>query len=681
MWHSCGLRRLVAILLVTLLLGTPALAEQGVLVLRVVDVDGSPVAEVRVGLTGASSQFSDQNGQARLRLPPATKPADAVTLEILNPWNNQVLKFISPFNRMVRVPPWEDKPDNVDEVTVAKKHDVAVLEQGASLAAVHTVMDRPAAQQAKPQTQWRRPEMSGPPRLETVAFRTNSNVEESPPFEAQPLTDAGIDAAADYFGLTPAQIKAAVAKWGGTPLLWRMVRVTGTVDTGGSNPFVFVRANNGDLYFGIAPWSLRQCSLQPVLLSFQQRDPKKFAEILGADTQWLSKTMHGSCQLSSKAAAERMLDGPNEVNPVWRERFRRLGYEPEFQHAAIEQMTHELQQAQSLSSQLGLTSEQAVAFSYATLAQLNPVVMQQLQRNFINDAAAFTGQMGREPDQQERLLILANRLAQSRTQAAQSGNQAPGSEPAPPLVNCAKLFSEGTDVLYGQQYKLAEFNIGFHEINTGVPLPLHQNAAILAKLDDGWIPSAQKFYIAAPTTTEVSEKAPLEHVAGGGTPSSVTASGRPSPDGAPSGNDGVMNNGAMCGAAAEQQFADLINQERTSRGIPALQPNADLAEAARRHTKLLIKAQTLSHQFPNEAALPQRLADLNLQVGVIGENVATGTTVTSAHRELMEDEDHRVIILNPKFTNFGVSVMCTNGALYVTQDFARLPRSNAGPQR
>ncbi len=77
-------------------------------------------------------------------------------------------------------------------------------------------------------------------------------------------------------------------------MVWGEIMLTASIEAGGADPFPFVRTVNQDIQFGAGTWSLRECDLQPVLLRFQQRDRKRFAEIIGADTEWLGKTLTSS---------------------------------------------------------------------------------------------------------------------------------------------------------------------------------------------------------------------------------------------------------------------------------------------------------------------------------------------------------------------------------------------------
>src|ERR1035441_3493112 len=199
---------------------------------------------------------------------------------------------------------------------------------------------------------------------------------------------------------------------GGDPLLWKLILLTATIESGGSDPFPAIHATSEDLYFGAGSWSLSECSLQPLLLKLQKRDKKRFAEIFGADTQWLSKTISGPCEASSPAILKRVLNDSGHLQPSWRDRFRKLGYEHSFQRVQVDQMMPRMASAQNAANALGLQSEQALAFCSDVAEAHGADTIIRQGRNFSNDVAAFQQRIGRQPDEQEKLLMLANHLIQ-----------------------------------------------------------------------------------------------------------------------------------------------------------------------------------------------------------------------------------------------------------------------------
>lgn len=123
--------------------------------------------------------------------------------------------------------------------------------------------------------------------------------------------------------------------------------------------------------------------------------------------------------------------------------------------------------------------------------------------------------------------------------------------------------------------------------------------------------------------------------------------------------------------AAEARIFQLLNQARTQRGLPSLQSNAQLQEAARAHSQLMASRQKLSHQFRGEPVVRERLAATGLHFDSDGENVGLNQTAEGAHQGFMHSPPHRANMLNPNYNAVGIGVVERNGDIWVTQDFAR----------
>lgn len=123
---------------------------------------------------------------------------------------------------------------------------------------------------------------------------------------------------------------------------------------------------------------------------------------------------------------------------------------------------------------------------------------------------------------------------------------------------------------------------------------------------------------------------------------------------------------------AARQIFGLLNHERTQRGLPALQWDDKLAQAAVEHTRLMVQHKQLSHQFNQEPALRQRYARYNLRLDSAGENVAYDSTIQGAHDGFMNSPPHRENILSPKYDAGGIGVIHSDDRYYVTEDFAHL---------
>lgn len=131
-------------------------------------------------------------------------------------------------------------------------------------------------------------------------------------------------------------------------------------------------------------------------------------------------------------------------------------------------------------------------------------------------------------------------------------------------------------------------------------------------------------------------------------------------------------------AAAEQELLRLINHERAQAGLPELQWNEWLTQAARKHVEEMARHGQLSHQFPGEPALRDRIVVTGLRFSASAENVAFGPTPAEIQDGWMHSPGHRANILEPKYNSIGVAVVRSGEELYAVTDFAyRVPSLSA----
>src|SRR2546425_12274290 len=89
---------------------------------------------------------------------------------------------------------------------------------------------------------------------------------------------------------------------------------------------------------------------------------------------------------------------------------------------------------------------------------------------------------------------------------------------------------------------------------------------------------------------------------------------------------------AQSGPAPEQsKLLQLVNHERETRGLPKFQWDDHLAQSAAAHAKLVVQREELSHQFPGEAPLGERIGATGLRFNAAGENLAYAPTVEEVH--------------------------------------------------
>lgn len=121
---------------------------------------------------------------------------------------------------------------------------------------------------------------------------------------------------------------------------------------------------------------------------------------------------------------------------------------------------------------------------------------------------------------------------------------------------------------------------------------------------------------------------------------------------------------AATDTGSESASLSAIDQERASRGLPALRRSAELQAVARRHAVRMADSGTLHHN-PN----------LGSEVSgwrQVGENVGRGPDAGAVHRAFMESPSHRDNILSATFVEVGVGVERRGDTVWITQVF-RLP--------
>lgn len=121
---------------------------------------------------------------------------------------------------------------------------------------------------------------------------------------------------------------------------------------------------------------------------------------------------------------------------------------------------------------------------------------------------------------------------------------------------------------------------------------------------------------------------------------------------------------ADAASTMEQQFIDLINQERTSRGLSPVKEYWDLTDDARIHSYDMLTDGQIYHTS-NLAGVTSSGWE------ALAENVGAGPTVSSLHTAFMNSSGHRTNILgNYNYVGIGIA-KSSNGQLWVTEIFMR----------
>jgi len=129
-------------------------------------------------------------------------------------------------------------------------------------------------------------------------------------------------------------------------------------------------------------------------------------------------------------------------------------------------------------------------------------------------------------------------------------------------------------------------------------------------------------------------------------------------------------NDAKARTDLEFKMLELVNQERTKRGLKALQWDPQLLPVARAHSQDMFARGYFSH-YTLEGKDPfDRMKAAGIKYYSAGENLALGPTLSICHEGLMNSPGHRANILNPTYGRVGIGIL-DGGAygLMISQEF------------
>lgn len=118
------------------------------------------------------------------------------------------------------------------------------------------------------------------------------------------------------------------------------------------------------------------------------------------------------------------------------------------------------------------------------------------------------------------------------------------------------------------------------------------------------------------------------------------------------------------------QVVALANKERGAAGCGPLKEDAQLTDAAQRHSDDMAARDFFEHTNPDGAGPGQRVTDAGYHWSTYGENIARGQqTPASLMESWMNSPGHRANILNCDFKDIGIGIHQGPGGPWWTQDF------------
>jgi uncharacterized protein YkwD len=123
-------------------------------------------------------------------------------------------------------------------------------------------------------------------------------------------------------------------------------------------------------------------------------------------------------------------------------------------------------------------------------------------------------------------------------------------------------------------------------------------------------------------------------------------------------------------AKSENRMVQLVNIERTSRGLSPLVVDSKLTEIARQHSEEMFKLSYFDHISPISGSPFDRMKADGITYISAGENIAYAPNVDVSHNGLMNSPEHKANILDSDFNKIGIGIISAGpwGEMF-TQDF------------
>ncbi len=122
----------------------------------------------------------------------------------------------------------------------------------------------------------------------------------------------------------------------------------------------------------------------------------------------------------------------------------------------------------------------------------------------------------------------------------------------------------------------------------------------------------------------------------------------------------------------EAEFVAKINALRASKGLPALQVNANLVAKARAWSAGMAAAGRIWHSTLSDG--------ITADWKKLGENVGMGGSVDGLHEAFVNSPGHYDNLVDPAFSHVGIGIVVNGNTIFVTEVFMQLmPAKAAAP--
>lgn len=130
-------------------------------------------------------------------------------------------------------------------------------------------------------------------------------------------------------------------------------------------------------------------------------------------------------------------------------------------------------------------------------------------------------------------------------------------------------------------------------------------------------------------------------------------------------SSGSSNTSAM--TSDEKEVFDLINKERTAKGLSALKVDSEVQRVAKIKAQDMVSGGYFSHNSPTYGSPFDILQSFKVSYKTAGENIAGNSSNSGAVNAWMNSSGHKSNILNSSFTHTGIGVVSSSkyGKIYV----------------